>query len=51
MARSAIKESLALFAALLAWTVTAQFPPKPEGITVLKSRFDESITISYKKVS
>ncbi|KAF4893617.1 Carboxypeptidase S1-like protein B [Colletotrichum fructicola] len=27
----------------------AQFPPTPEGVTVLKSKFDENITISYKE--
>ena len=27
------------------------FPPTPEGITVLKSRFRENVTISYKEVS
>lgn len=32
-------------------TVNAQFPPDPEGITILKSRFNENITISYKEVS
>ena len=28
----------------------AQFPPKPEGVTVLKSRFHENVTISFKEV-
>jgi hypothetical protein len=28
----------------------AQFPPKLEGVTVLKSRFHENVTISYKEV-
>ncbi len=27
----------------------AQFPPKPEGITTLKSRFHKGVTISYKE--
>ncbi|KAK2765261.1 carboxypeptidase s1 [Colletotrichum kahawae] len=27
----------------------AQFPPKPEGVTVLKSKFHENVTISYKE--
>lgn len=27
-----------------------QFPPTPEGVTVLNSKFDENITISYKEV-
>ncbi|KAI0397971.1 carboxypeptidase C [Xylariaceae sp. FL0594] len=29
--------------------VEAQFPPRPEGITILKSRFHENVTISYKE--
>lgn len=28
----------------------AQFPPTPEGLTVLKSKFHENVTISYKEV-
>lgn len=27
-----------------------QFPPAPEGVTVLNSKFNEDITISYKEV-
>lgn len=27
----------------------AQFPPKPEGVTLLKSKFHENVTISYKE--
>ncbi|GAB7360241.1 hypothetical protein MBLNU230_g8001t1 [Neophaeotheca triangularis] len=27
----------------------AQFPPEPEGITVLRSQFDSEVTISYKE--
>lgn len=31
--------------------VSAQyFPPKPEGVTTLKSKFHEGVTISYKEV-
>ncbi|KAH7324722.1 Alpha/Beta hydrolase protein [Stachybotrys elegans] len=33
----------------LATAVLAQFPPEPEGVTVLKSRFHENVTISYKE--
>lgn len=29
----------------------AQFPPEPEGITLLRSKFHENVTISYKEVS
>lgn len=28
----------------------AQFPPKPEGVKWLKSKFHENVTISYKEV-
>jgi len=31
--------------------VAAQFPPKPEGLTVIKSKFHENVTISFKEVS
>lgn len=41
--------SLALGA--LAGLVAAQFPPEPEGIKVLRSKFHENVTISYKEVS
>lgn len=30
--------------------VIAQFPPKPEGVTVLDSKFNDGIYISYKEV-
>jgi hypothetical protein len=29
---------------------TAQFPPTPEGVTVLQSKFGDGVTISYKEV-
>ena len=29
---------------------TAQFPPESDGITVLKSKFHENVTISFKEV-
>lgn len=28
----------------------AQFPPKPEGLKVLKSKFQEDVTVSFKEV-
>ncbi|KAK5657932.1 hypothetical protein OQA88_2482 [Cercophora sp. LCS_1] len=37
---------------VLTWLVgvcIAQLPPKPEGVTVLKSKFHENVTISYKE--
>ncbi|KAK1672744.1 hypothetical protein BDP55DRAFT_750104 [Colletotrichum godetiae] len=40
--------SIAL-AAALARNSLAQFPPAPEGVTVLKSKIDDGIEISYKK--
>lgn len=47
--------TLRLAGALLGLTITArhalaQFPPPLEGVTVLKSKFDSDITISYKEV-
>jgi hypothetical protein len=35
---------------LTAGTANAQFPPKPEGLKVLESRFGDGVTISYKEV-
>lgn len=29
----------------------AQFPPKPEGVTTLKSKFHDNVTLSFKEVS
>lgn len=29
---------------------SAQFPPEPEGLTILHSRFDDDVYISYKEV-
>jgi hypothetical protein len=28
----------------------AQFPPKPEGVTILDSKFGDGVYISYKEV-
>jgi hypothetical protein len=36
--------------ALTAGIVNAQFPPQPEGLKVLESRFGDGVTISYKEV-
>ncbi|PYH99849.1 lysosomal protective protein precursor [Aspergillus ellipticus CBS 707.79] len=36
------------FAALLGLAV-AQFPPEPEGVTVIKSKLHENVTISFKE--
>jgi hypothetical protein len=35
---------------LISSLAVAQFPPTPENVTIIKSRFDEGITISYKEV-
>ncbi|KAI4861370.1 carboxypeptidase S1-like protein B [Hypoxylon rubiginosum] len=34
---------------ILASTVRAQFPPTPENVTVLESKFGDGVTISYKE--
>lgn len=34
----------------LAGFAAAQFPPEPEGLKVLKSKFHENVTITYKEV-
>ena len=42
---------IALFAyASLVDLVSSQFPPKPQGLTILQSKFHENVTISYKEV-
>jgi hypothetical protein len=40
--------SLLLLGALAGFG-SAQFPPKPKGVTILKSKFHENVTISYKE--
>lgn len=32
-------------------SVTQYFPPTPEGVTVLESKFGDGVTISYKEES
>ncbi|KAK1702740.1 hypothetical protein BDP67DRAFT_380175, partial [Colletotrichum lupini] len=41
--------SFIAFAAALTPRSLAQFPPAPQGVTVLKSKFDEGIQITGKK--
>ncbi|KAI0865245.1 carboxypeptidase S1 [Xylaria cubensis] len=41
--------AIGLTAGLLAPTVVAQFPPTPEGVTTIESKFDNGVTISYKE--
>lgn len=35
--------------ALMSVLVHAQFPPTPQGVTVVKSQFEEGVSISYKE--
>lgn len=37
-------------AGLLAGLAVAQFPPKPEGLTLVQSKFHENVTLSFKEV-
>ena len=49
--RMAVNKMYRALALLMCITFAlAQFPPEPEGITVLRSRFDNGVTISYKEV-
>ncbi len=41
--------SISVLAALAGLTA-AQFPPRPSGLTVLKSKINENVTISFKEV-
>ncbi|PTB41792.1 uncharacterized protein TrAFT101_009592 [Trichoderma asperellum] len=41
--------SAAVLLSGLAGVAIAQFPPKPEGVTVLRSKFHENVTISFKE--
>ncbi|KAI1762779.1 carboxypeptidase S1-like protein B [Hypoxylon sp. FL1150] len=40
---------MAIGLAVLALPARAQFPPTPENVTVLKSKFGDGVTISYKE--
>lgn len=42
--------SAAVLLSGLAGVAVAQFPPKPEGVTVLRSKFHENVTVSFKEV-
>jgi len=46
----AFRLSLLGAAGFLSGVANAQFPPTPEGVTVLESQLDEGVTISYKEV-
>jgi hypothetical protein len=41
---------LAAIAAAAIPLVSAQFPPKPDGLTILHSKFGNGVKISYKEV-
>lgn len=41
---------LSVLLGAIASLAVAQFPPTPEGVTVLKSKFHENVTISFKEV-
>lgn len=43
--------SVLLLLGSFAGLAAAQFPPKPEGVKVIKSKFHENVTISFKEVS
>ncbi|KAI0809456.1 carboxypeptidase S1 [Xylaria sp. FL0064] len=42
-------QAIGLTAGFLAPAIVAQFPPTPEGVTVLESKFGNGVTISYKE--
>lgn len=44
------RSQLFIFAALAGHAV-GQFPPRPEGVTYLQSKFHENVTLSFKEVS
>ena len=41
--------TLNLLIAAIGFTA-AQFPPSPEGVTYVKSKFHENVTLSFKEV-
>jgi hypothetical protein len=43
--------SKSLLLGSLAGLAAAQFPPTPEGVRVIRSKFHENVTISFKEVS
>jgi hypothetical protein len=50
MVRSAVS-LLAWACAALVGPVVAQFPPSPQHITIVKSKLNPAVSISYKEVS
>ncbi|KAL8310303.1 hypothetical protein RB597_010231 [Gaeumannomyces tritici] len=49
MAPSVLRLLAGVGAAALIGCASAQFPPTPEGVTVIKSKYNENITISFKE--
>ncbi|KAL8364791.1 hypothetical protein RB595_003864 [Gaeumannomyces hyphopodioides] len=49
MAPSILRLLAGAGAAALIGRASAQFPPTPEGVTVIKSKYNENITISFKE--
>ncbi|KAJ3553261.1 hypothetical protein NPX13_g10925 [Xylaria arbuscula] len=45
-----LTRAIGFTAVLLAHFGVAQFPPTPEGVTVIESKFGNGVTISYKEV-
>jgi hypothetical protein len=50
MVRSAVS-LLAWAGAALVGPVVAQFPPSPQNVTIVKSKLNPAVSISYKEVS
>ena len=48
MLRALLSRALPIL--LLITSCAAQFPPTPEGVTVLQSKFGDGVTLSYKEV-
>ncbi|KAF2171513.1 hypothetical protein M409DRAFT_18628 [Zasmidium cellare ATCC 36951] len=40
-----------VFTVAFSWLTSAQFPPIPDGLTVIHSQFNDNVTISYKEAS
>lgn len=51
LCRTLLKWGTALLLSSPAYAQYSNFPPPPQGVTVLTSQFNENITISYKEVN
>jgi hypothetical protein len=45
-----MKYPFLIYIALFFTSVAGQFPPTPQNVTTIKSKFDDGVTISYKEV-